>query len=71
MKFHKLNSLIIFFSVLAISFFIPHPLGRKLSMVLNAAFGFILKNLTGPVVSHSLCCNLRAVHKLSYSNCRN
>ena len=42
MKFHKLNSLIIFFSVLAISFFIPHPLGRKLYVVLYAAFGFIL-----------------------------
>ena len=54
-----------FVFVLAHQFFIPYFKGRKVSMVLYAAFGFILQRCTGPVVSHSLCCNLRAVHKLS------
>ena len=38
-KISKSEIINIFFSVLAHQFFIPHPQGRMLSMVLYAAFG--------------------------------
>ena len=65
LKFRKLNLSIIFFSVLAHQLFIPHPQGRKLSMVLYAASGLPVLNCIDYVVSYSMYCMKRAVHKIS------
>ena len=53
------------FSLLTHQFFIPHPQGRKLSMVLYAAFRGIPKNAQALLCHIPCVVILRAVHKLS------